>query len=201
MIPSNIPSWAKVYKEEETALVDSAASLTLLHSKAPANIAKKQEPNKQVTIPNGSHMRTTKTLQLALSSLPQAATRGYRMPEILHNLVAVAELCEAGCTVTFTKEGVEILHGGRTCVRGWRDTPTRLWRIPIVDKSTPKVQLQIEHSYANAAVQLSTPDYTVHLANSVYDCNTQQQLILYYHAALFSPTKTSLIKAARQGFL
>eukprot|EP00957_Ditylum_brightwellii_P190956 14539971-Ditylum_brightwellii.AAC.1 len=82
------------------------------------------------------------------------------MPEILHNLVAVAELCEAGCTVTFTKEGVEILHCGRTCDRGWRDVPIRLWRIPIVDKSTPAVQQKIEHSYANAAVQLSTPDYT-----------------------------------------
>eukprot|EP00957_Ditylum_brightwellii_P022206 1675841-Ditylum_brightwellii.AAC.1 len=59
---------------------------------------------------------------------------------------------------------------------------TRLWRMPIVDKSTPAAQLTIEHSYANAAVQLFTPDYTVHLANSVYDCNTQQQLIKYYHA-------------------
>eukprot|EP00957_Ditylum_brightwellii_P106255 8105921-Ditylum_brightwellii.AAC.1 len=59
------------------------------------------------------------------------------MPKILHNLVAVAELCEAGCKVIFTKDGVEILHGGRTCVRGWQDVQTRLWRIPIVDKSTP----------------------------------------------------------------
>eukprot|EP00957_Ditylum_brightwellii_P159878 12170028-Ditylum_brightwellii.AAC.1 len=72
------------------------------------------------------------------------------MPNILHNLVAVAELCEAGCKVIFTKEGVEILHGGRVCVRGWQDMQTRLWRIPIVDKSTPAAQLMI-HSYANAA--------------------------------------------------
>eukprot|EP00957_Ditylum_brightwellii_P155611 11845364-Ditylum_brightwellii.AAC.1 len=60
-------------------------------------------------------MHTTKTLQLAISSLPQAAKQGYQMPKILHNLDAVAELCEAGCKVIFTKEGVEILHGGRTC--------------------------------------------------------------------------------------
>jgi hypothetical protein len=50
-------------------------------------------------------------------------------------------------------------------------------------------------------VQLSTPDYTAHLANSVYACNTQQKLIKYYHAALFSPTKTTLIKAAQRGYL
>eukprot|EP00957_Ditylum_brightwellii_P004109 312049-Ditylum_brightwellii.AAC.1 len=78
---------------------------------------------------------------------------------------------------------------------------TRLWRIPIVDKRTPAVQLTIEHSYAFAAVRLSTPDYTFHLANSVYDCNTQQQLIHYYHTALFSPTKMTLIKAAQRGYL
>eukprot|EP00957_Ditylum_brightwellii_P189584 14431164-Ditylum_brightwellii.AAC.1 len=78
---------------------------------------------------------------------------------------------------------------------------THLWRIPIIDKSTPAAQLMIEYSYANASVRLSTPDYTVHLANSVYDCNTQQQLIKYYHATLFSPTKMTLIKVARQGNL
>eukprot|EP00957_Ditylum_brightwellii_P051043 3870212-Ditylum_brightwellii.AAC.1 len=69
---------------------------------------------------------------------------------------------------------------------------TRLWQIPIVEKTTPTTQLQVEHSYANATVRLSTTDYTVHLANSVYDYNTQQQLIRYYHAALFSPTKKTL---------
>eukprot|EP00957_Ditylum_brightwellii_P105851 8072288-Ditylum_brightwellii.AAC.1 len=105
-------------------------------------------------------MTTTKTPQLALSALPQAAKRGYRMPNILHNLVAVAELCEAGCKVIFTKEGVKILHDGRTSVRGWQDIQTCLWRIPIVNKNTPTTQLKVEHSYANAAVQLSTPDYT-----------------------------------------
>eukprot|EP00957_Ditylum_brightwellii_P194496 14813814-Ditylum_brightwellii.AAC.1 len=59
----------------------------------------------------------------------------------------------------------------------------------------------MEHSYANAAVQLSTPDYTVHLANSVYNCNTQQQFIKYYHVVLFSPTKKTLINAAQRGYL
>eukprot|EP00957_Ditylum_brightwellii_P012404 936948-Ditylum_brightwellii.AAC.1 len=68
--------------------------------------------------------------------------------------------------------------------------------MPIVEKATPITQLKVEHSYANAAVRLSTPDYTVHLTNSVYDYNTQQQLIRYYHAALFSPTKKTLINAA-----
>eukprot|EP00957_Ditylum_brightwellii_P082827 6296685-Ditylum_brightwellii.AAC.1 len=122
-------------------------------------------------------MTTTKTLQLALSACPQAAKQGYHMQNILHNLVAVAELCEAGCKVIFTKKGVEILHDEKTIIRGWRDMQTRLWRIPIVEKTMPTTQLQVEHSYANAAVRLSTQDYTVYLANSVYDCNVQQQLI------------------------
>eukprot|EP00957_Ditylum_brightwellii_P151698 11552517-Ditylum_brightwellii.AAC.1 len=78
---------------------------------------------------------------------------------------------------------------------------TRLWRIPIVEKNTPTTQLKVEYCYANAAVQLSTPDYTVHLSNSVYDCNTQHQLIRYYHAALFSPTKKTLTNATRRGYL
>ena len=35
------------------------------------------------------------------------------------------------------------------------------------------------------------------LANSIYNCDTQEQLIKFYHATYFSQTKDTLIKAAR----
>eukprot|EP00957_Ditylum_brightwellii_P057732 4377370-Ditylum_brightwellii.AAC.1 len=57
--------------------------------------------------------------------------------------------------------------------------PTRLWRIPIVDKPAQPPDDQPEYTnaavttmeYANAAVAINSADYTMHLTNSVYDCN------------------------------
>eukprot|EP00957_Ditylum_brightwellii_P108507 8276288-Ditylum_brightwellii.AAC.1 len=55
--------------------------------------------------------------------------------------------------------------------------------------------------YANAAVAINSADYTMHLANSVYDCNTQKALIQFYHATMLSRVKKTLLEAVRWGYL
>eukprot|EP00957_Ditylum_brightwellii_P019112 1439473-Ditylum_brightwellii.AAC.1 len=39
------------------------------------------------------------------------------------------------------------------------------------------------------------------MANSVYDCSTQKQLIKFYHSTMFSPVKKVLLEAARCKYL
>eukprot|EP00957_Ditylum_brightwellii_P170941 13011372-Ditylum_brightwellii.AAC.1 len=39
------------------------------------------------------------------------------------------------------------------------------------------------------------------MANSVYDCSTQQQLIKFYHNTMFSPVKKVLLEAAQRKYL
>jgi len=113
--------------QQTTAFIDSAASISLLGQKALCKIAQVQEKNKTLGIPNGASMATTQTVELLLPKLPPAARKAYRVPSISHNLVAVSELCDAGCTVYFHKHGVEIEYEGETIGRGWRDKATRLW--------------------------------------------------------------------------
>ena len=151
-----LPSWAQKYNIEETALVDSAASLTLLMKNAPSAEAATQEANKTITIPNGTNMQTNKTLQLLLSKLPPAARRGFRLNKIMHNLVAVSELCDSGCEVRFNDEEVLITHNKEIISKGWRDKSTRLWRIPIVEKQQLTKEIIPKEQYANAAVQVSS---------------------------------------------
>eukprot|EP00957_Ditylum_brightwellii_P097812 7448186-Ditylum_brightwellii.AAC.1 len=71
--------------------------------------------------------------------------------------------------------------------------PTRLWQIPIVDKQNQPPEIppisQPTTQYANAAGAINSADYTVHLANIVYDCNTQKELLQFYHVTMFSPVK------------
>jgi hypothetical protein len=58
---------------DTTALVDSAANVSLLNSNAPANKAKTQLPTKTIIQPAGARMFTTTTLELLLNKLPKAA--------------------------------------------------------------------------------------------------------------------------------
>eukprot|EP00957_Ditylum_brightwellii_P061729 4684011-Ditylum_brightwellii.AAC.1 len=55
--------------------------------------------------------------------------------------------------------------------------------------------------YANAAVAINSADYTMHLANSVYDCNMQKELIQFYYATMLSLVKKTLLEAVRRGYL
>eukprot|EP00957_Ditylum_brightwellii_P146365 11144156-Ditylum_brightwellii.AAC.1 len=48
-------------------------------------------------------MVTTQTLAVNLPKLPEEAKHAFRMPNITNNLLTVAELCDAECTVTFSK--------------------------------------------------------------------------------------------------
>eukprot|EP00957_Ditylum_brightwellii_P107915 8231917-Ditylum_brightwellii.AAC.1 len=107
----------------------------------------------------------------------------------MHNLVAVLELCNAGCRVIFDPTEVQECKEDRVIIQGWQDNNAQLWKIPIANNTTPIHQQSKETTieYANAVVQLSAPDYTMHMANSVYDCSTQEQLTKFYHTTMFSP--------------
>ena len=69
---------------------------------------------------------TTKTSQLLFAELPKVARRAFRVPDIPHNLIAGAELVDAGCGLHLYKTYAEIDYEGETLYRGWRNKPTRL---------------------------------------------------------------------------
>ena len=184
-------------KQRTTAFLDSAASITLLGMKALAKVSEVQEKNKTLGIPDGGSMETTRTLELLLPKWPAAARKGYRVPNITNNLVAVSELCDAGCTVFFTKHGVEIEFEGEVIGRGWRDQKTRLWRISITSEggeritpSTPKE----EWDPTSGIVFQAT-------ANAVHECTGKEQVARYFHASLGSHPKSTLVAAAKAGYL
>ena len=93
--------------------------------------AKVQEPNLSLETPSNVPIHTTETLELPMKKLPQAAKRAYRVKEILHNIMAAAELCDAGCGAHLYKHDAEIEYEGETLYRGWRDKPLRLWLFNI----------------------------------------------------------------------
>ena len=82
-----------------TALLESAASYSLMGRGAHVKIAEEQETNKILGTPNKAAIVTTETLELMLKKLPKAARKAFRVPDTPHNLIAACELVDAGCGV------------------------------------------------------------------------------------------------------
>jgi hypothetical protein len=98
-----------------------------------------------------------------------------------HYLLSVGQLCNKGYTVTFKNASVTICDSQEfQILSGALDLHTRLWRI----------NLRKENQQPQQAV-----------ANNVYELRNTRALVNYLHKALFSPTKSALLQAVKNGHL
>ena len=136
-------------------------------------------------------------MELLLPKWPPAARRAFRNPKVTNNLVAVCELCDAGCGVYFNKTGVEVDYEGEIISRGWRDRFNRLWRIPITSEGAERIVPPTDPQ------EVDPRDSIIFTAevNAIYECENLEQLTHYFHASLGSHNKRTLIVAADTGYL
>ena len=112
------------------------------------------------------------------------------MPSFKHTLVDLGPICDADCTVLFSKRGVTVYSpDGKPILTGWRDPcgTNRLWRFAL--QPHPQ-QLPPQHADAQET-SLS--------AYSTYDLPRVQALVRYLHAAAGFPVKSTWIKAIKAG--
>ena len=145
-------------------------------------MAEVQEQSKLLGTPNGSPMSTQKTIELLLPKWPAKARKGYTVPNITNNLVSVAELCDAGCTVFFHQYGVDITYEGEIIGRGWRDRPSKLWRTSLTSEGGDRITPTTDWSQDSDGI------FSIQ-ANSIYKCENSEQMKKYYHASLCSHPK------------
>jgi hypothetical protein len=127
-----------------------------------------------------STIQSTHTANLQLGNLPPKATHTDMFPALNEtNLLSIGQLCDAGCTCTFTKHNTTIKCNNNTSIKGTcTTTEPKLWQINL----TPH-QVTI---YAITAVNQSAKP-----ANQV----------AFSHATLFSPTIATLAAAPRKNYL
>ena len=140
-------------------------------------------------------MNTTKTVQLKLPQLPETAKTAHRLPGLTNNLLSVAVLCDAGCTVTFSADDVIVNKERAKVLEGWRDPINRLWRVPLTPTAHTPAKSR-NRNYYNILQDNNPPQ----AANAMYDCATERQLVQFYHATCFSPTKSTWINAIKKGY-
>jgi hypothetical protein len=127
--------------------------------------------------PNGSIMYSTHEAELDLPLLPKAARQVHIVPELAnHSLLSIGQLCDAGCDVSFNATNVTVCYDNQPILTGQRTPATQLWHLQ------PPTTIPAQ---ANAAVGSATP----------------AQIVAFAHAALFSPTLSTLLEALKRRFL
>jgi hypothetical protein len=131
-----------------------------------------------VSMPNGTTIQSSHTCNLLLTDLTPQARQAHILPGLVHNsLISVGQLCDNGCSVTFTQEQVTVSKNGKCVMYGSRHPGSRLWRVNL-KKRFETNQVQCKHAHDNS---------------------NQKDLINYLHAACFSPVKSTWITSIKNG--
>jgi hypothetical protein len=98
-----------------------------------------------------------------------------------HSLLSVGQLCDEGYIVTFNQASVTICDSKKSRIlSGPRDLNTGLGRINLKQTNN----------------HIPEP-----IANNVYELHNTGALVHYLNKALFSPTKSAMLKAVKDGHL
>jgi hypothetical protein len=94
----------------------------------------------------------------------------------------------------------DIYYKGKTMYKGWREGSPRLFRMNLNDSRGNRLTPGVDSSEYDASK--GNLFQALHgSANSLYECKNKGQLIKYYHAALCSHPKRTLVAAAKAGCL
>jgi hypothetical protein len=127
-------------------------------------------------------MESSHTADLGIPELNDAASKAHVLPGMAnHSLLSVRQLCDEGYIVTFKQDTITICDSGNSQIlSGPRDLNTGLWRINLKRTNNHKPEP---------------------IENNVYELRYTGALVHYLHKALFSPTKSALLQAFKDGHL
>ena len=144
-------------------------------------------------------MYSTHEADLALPQLPLAARRVHIVPALkTASLLSMGQLCDAGCTVTFDATSVTVLLGAQQLLAGHRNVATGLWHLSIVPgDELPTASLTPSHEIDTSTIVAPL----LHRSFAAVQSATTAELVAFAHAALFSPTLSTLKTALERGYI
>jgi hypothetical protein len=127
-------------------------------------------------------MESSHTAEMDIPELNAAASKAHVFPGMAnHSLLSVGQLCDEGYIVTFKQASVTIHNSKKAPIlNGPRDLHTGIWRINLKQTNN----------------HIPEP-----IENSVYELHSTGALVHYLHKSLFSPTKSAMLQAVKDGHL
>jgi hypothetical protein len=102
------PSFTE-FTTNDTAILDSGCTSNFLSAAVSCSDKQAAHVPLNVNTPNGTTIQSSHTCNLLLTDLSPQARQTHILPGLVHNsLISVGQLCDSGCSVTFTQEQVTV---------------------------------------------------------------------------------------------
>ena len=146
-----------------------------------------------INLPDGTKVKPSHVCDIEIPGLP-TVLMGHIMPLLtVVSLIGIHPLCKAGCKVAFDDKTCDVIFDGKVILRGFKDSSTNLWTLPIGKNvcATPG---------PNILSSASSPPPVV-LATFTHLVPTCSSAVKFAHQSLCSPKISTLLKAVRRRFL
>lgn len=159
---------------------------------------------------DGGTLISTHEGRLPLDGISREASLAHVMPGLQTNLVSLGQLCNDGLDIVLTRDDLRAYPSGtitttttsRPVIGGARNWLTGMWDILL----QPASAAAISSSDGNAGACtncgnafIARVDDPMAMVNNIVAARDMQQLADWYHRALFSPRKSTLLKAISKG--
>ena len=159
-------------------IVESGASIHLSRQSTPTMAPVMIDNDIKSRLPDESTMESTHIATLQLQDLLKQERHIHILPKIqTAPLISFGILCDDGCTITLDKKEISTQQNGKEIINGTRNKKTGIWEVHL------------------------GPQQPEHLVNNILAQTLKPEISQYLHAALLSPTTSSILKAIKQGFL
>jgi hypothetical protein len=99
---------------DDTEILDSGCTTNFFSAAAPCRDKQAAHIPLNVNMPNGTTIQSSHTCNLLLTDMPPQARQAHILPGLVHNsLFSVGQLCDNGCSVTFTQDQVTVSKNGK----------------------------------------------------------------------------------------
>jgi len=170
-----------------TAILDSGTTGHFLHPTSPAHNIEPTTIPLHVRLPDGSTIASTHTATLTIPGLPRVAAQAHIFPDLHAGaLLSVSQLCDNGCTVTFTAQHAQVHRHDCLLIQG-HCAASGLWHVPLPTWGS------------NNSHKQATPVPTA-AAFTALPVAMQADLSTFLHAACFSPAISTFQAAIQAGY-
>ena len=152
-----------------------------LHQPYPAHL--------KIRMPDGRHITSSQAGCIPyLDQVAPDAAKAHTIPQLSQSLLSIGQLCDHDCTSVFTKTQCTIVHKDKIILTGMRDKGNALWKIPLPTSEGGKTKQSDKIAISANA----------HNMNNLEQITTKKGVIDFLHAALFSPVKSTWLRAIRR---
>jgi hypothetical protein len=161
-------------------------------------------------MPNNETILSCNTAKLHLPTLNEQARKAHVFEDLHNNLISVGQLCDAGYNINFNKHKAAVHENTNVVITAKRDHSNGLWRAPIMDHMLKHnnvqpmahcIHAQTSTNYIKCYLQwyeTKNKSFTVCCQN-VQDYTNIKDVISYLQGTTFSPMKTTIVQAIKNG--